>query len=178
MKRKGITPVIAVVLLLLITVGAVAGAWQTYQSLIANQDQQEQLAAQRKASNTDIDFASVYNSSDGTIQMSIRNTGQRAINVSKEFSLYVIPPGSQGRLDYDTFTTSSRTSNLVKSSVTYTCFQLGDGLLKTGETYQCETQIKFPKATQEIGLVIDYNAVANHYWAYTCSPQTSSTITC
>lgn len=174
--RKGITPVIAVVLLLLITVGAVASAWGLYQQITSDQGQLDQLNQRQQAQNTNLEFASVYNSTSGSINMTIKNTGSRAVNLSDELSFYVVPPGSDGQMAYSTFV--SRFPGWDEPGSPNTCFDSSAGILDTGSTYTCDTGISFPGATDSIGLVIDYNAVSDVSWDYTCNPQTSSTVTC
>ena len=56
-KRKGITPVIAIVLLLLITVGAVGVVYTQFQSLIGNPG--EQVNQQQQVRNTEMTFDSM-----------------------------------------------------------------------------------------------------------------------
>jgi flagellin-like protein len=51
-QRKGITPVIAIVLLLMVTVGAVGVVYTQFQSLVG--DPTEQIDSQRRNQNTDI----------------------------------------------------------------------------------------------------------------------------
>ncbi|MFB6144714.1 MAG: archaellin/type IV pilin N-terminal domain-containing protein [Candidatus Nanohaloarchaea archaeon] len=183
MKRKGITPVIAVVLLLLITVAAVGLVWGLFQQVTGDQGALNSLNDRQKARNTEFTFRSVYNntttSGQGNITINVANTGSRAVNLSQEVSLYVVPPGSTGQIPFNVFASQYASQGWVASTSTETdCFDSNSGLLQTGKTYTCDTNIKFPKATQSIGLVINYKDVAGTQWKYTCSPQTSSTITC
>jgi flagellin-like protein len=185
MKRKGITPVIAVVLLLLITVGAVASAWGLYQNIISDQSQLDQLNAQQMASQTEIAFNSVYESSDGYIMMDVENTGQRAINVSNELAFRVAPDGSSGGLAFSTFKRRYNNTRYGEWNST----EVDEGLnciannpsgeaLDVKDTMNCNTTVRFPGATQEVGLTVDYRGVDNKQWEYSCVPSTSDTITC
>jgi flagellin-like protein len=185
MKRKGITPVIAVVLLLLITVGAVASAWGLYQNIISDQSQLDQLNAQQMASNTNIEYNSVYESRGGYLMMDIENTGQRAINVSRELSFQAAPDGSSGGLDFSTFkrrynNTRYGTWNSTEVDQGLDCIENNPSseVLETSNTMNCNTTIQFPGATQEVGLVINYRGVDNKEWSYSCVPETSDTVTC
>lgn len=183
MKRKGITPVIAVVLLLLITVAAVGLVWGLFQQVTGDQGALNSLNDRQQARNTNFEFRSVYNDTSsangaGNITMNIANTGSRAVNLSDEVSLYVVPPGSSGEVPFDVFT--SQNSDWVggDQNAETACFNGTAGVVETGNTYTCNTQIDFPSATQSVGLVINYDGVSGTSWSYTCSPQTSSTVTC
>lgn len=172
--RKGITPVIAVVLLLLITVGAVASAWGLYQEITSDQSQLDQLNQQRQAQATELDFSSVYNANGG-INMSLRNTGGRTVNMSEELELQFIPDGSDSGVSYDVYTASTGNGN-----GNLECFQNMFGAnesVEPGETYTCDTGVEFPSATDSVGLVVDYKATGKS-WDHTCNPSTSSSITC
>ncbi|MFT4867988.1 MAG: flagellin-like protein [Candidatus Nanohaloarchaea archaeon] len=189
MNRKGITPVIAVVLLLLITVGAVASAYGLYQSIISDQSQIDQLNAQQRASQTNIDFNSVYSGQHGYINMDVSNTGQRAINVTKELSFRVTPDGSSSGLAFTTFKrrfndTGYGEWNSSEVNEGLDCLQSNpspDGLRianQGGNPMNCNTTIRFPSATQTVGLTLNYRGADNTEWTYSCNPGTSDTISC
>ncbi|MBC5792480.1 MAG: hypothetical protein H8Z69_00410 [Nanohaloarchaea archaeon] len=187
MKRKGITPVIAVVLLLLITVGAVASAWGLYQQLAGQgQDNVQQLEARQKASNTGLTYRSVYEDSDDqSIKINIANTGSRAVNLSQEVSLYAIPEGEQSALPWDVIRDDSGYSQFWAAGDTTDteCFQMGsddltNGVLNESETYTCDTGFKFPKPTSQLTVQINYDDVSGFTWEHTCSPQSSGSTTC
>lgn len=189
MKRKGITPVIAVVLLLLITVAAVGLVWGLFQQVTGDQSALNSLNDRQQARNTDFEFRSVYNDTAssngaGNITMNIANTGSRAVNLTDEVSLYVIPDGSTGQIPFNTFISQygdewmDVPNGATGNDISPYCFNGSEGVLETGDTYTCNTMIDFPQATQSIGLVINYEAVSGTSWDYTCSPQTSSTVTC
>lgn len=172
--RKGITPVIAVVLLLLITVGAVASAWGLYQEITSDTSQLDQLNQQRQAQATEISFSSVYNA-DGGINVSLRNTGSRTINMSGELEMRFVPDGSDGGVSYDVYTASTSNGNGELQ-----CFQNLFGVnesVEPGDSYTCDTGVNFPSATSSVGLIVDYTATGKS-WEYTCNPSTGSSITC
>lgn len=184
MKRKGITPVIAVVLLLLITVAAVGLVWGLFQQVTGDQGALNSLNDRQQARNTGFEFRSVYNNTDankGNISLNIANTGSRAVNLSDEVELEVVPPGSSGQVPFNVFVSQYGDSWMEGTGLTDVqtpCFNSTAGVLETGDSYTCDTYINFPRATQSIGLVINYQGVSGTSWDYTCSPQTSSTITC
>lgn len=88
--RKGITPVIAIVLLILITVGAVGVVYTQFQSLVGNPT--EQLREQEKVRNTKMSISGAYRGGGG-INITLRNTGSTAINTS-DFNVMYVPPNS------------------------------------------------------------------------------------
>lgn len=174
MNRKGLTPVIAVVLLLLITVGAVASAWGLYQQIIGDTSQLDQFQAQQQASDTSFEFASLYEDG-GNISMSIINTGSRTVNLSDEISMYVIPPGSDGRLAYEIYSTREGGDFETDCLRDDTAF---NEPLEVGESYECDTGLPFPDATDDIGIVLNYDDAENTDWSETCSPSSRTSITC
>ncbi|MCJ7450845.1 MAG: hypothetical protein MUP58_03850 [Candidatus Nanohaloarchaeota archaeon QJJ-9] len=89
--RKGITPVVAVVLLLLITVGTVATAWAWINGFIG--DQQERTAEKL---NTQVEFRDlVCNSGDDSVEFYVKNTGSTAVtSTSVEAYVYNVSDGA------------------------------------------------------------------------------------
>jgi len=172
--RKGITPVIAVVLLLLITVGAVASAWGLYQEITSDTSQLDQLNQQRQAQATEISFSSVYNAGGG-INVSLRNTGSRTVNMSDELEMSFVPDGSDSGVSYQVYTSTTGNGN-----GNLECLQnmFGDNeSVEPGDSYTCDTGVDFPSATSSVGLQVDYTATGKS-WDHTCNPSTSSSITC
>ena len=176
--KKGITPVIAVVLLLLITVGAVASMYGLYQQITSDQSQLDQLNQQRQAQATEIDFSSVYaNSTESPayINASIRNTGSRTINMSDELEMAFIPDGSDSSVSFDVLNRTYDDLDLEEQE----CFtnSQDEESVEPGETYTCSTGVPFPSATSSWGIVVNYKSTGKS-WDHTCSPSTSSSITC
>lgn len=172
--RKGITPVIAVVLLLLITVGAVASAWGLYQEITSDTSQLDQLNQQRQAQATEIDFSSVYNA-DGSINISLRNTGSRTVNMTDELEMQYVPEGSDSAISYEVYQSTQNDAN-----GNLQCFQNLFGAnesVEPGDSYTCDTGVDFPSATSSVGLQVDYTATGKS-WDHTCNPSTGSSITC
>jgi len=172
--RKGITPVIAVVLLLLITVGAVASAWGLYQEITSDTSQLDQLNQHRQAQATELSFSSVYNA-DGSINVSLRNTGSRTINMSDELEMQYIPEGSDSAISYDVYQSTQSDANGNKQ-----CFENLFGVnesVEPGDSYTCNVGVDFPSATSAVGLQVDYTATGKS-WDHTCNPSTGSSITC
>jgi len=85
MSSKGVTPVIATVLLIMISVGATASAF-TFMNTIMNSQQEQienRLTQEELEDQTSFNIDYVYNSSDGYTLMSVRNSGQRAIQIEE-----------------------------------------------------------------------------------------------
>jgi flagellin-like protein len=172
--RKGITPVIAVVLLLLITVGAVASAWGLYQEITSDTSQLDQLNQQKQAQATEISFSSVYNANGG-VNVSLRNTGSRTVNMSDELEMSFVPDGSDSGVSHQIYV-----DNTGKGDGSLECFQNlfgADESVEPGDSYTCDTGVEFPAATSSVGIVVDYTATGKS-WDHTCNPSTGSSITC
>ncbi len=86
MSSKGITPVIATVLLIMISVGATASAFTFMNTIMDNQKDQleSQVEQEKMEQQTSFNIDYVYNGSDGYTLMSVRNSGQRAIQVEED----------------------------------------------------------------------------------------------
>lgn len=83
MSSKGITPVIATVLLIMISVGATASAFTFMNTIMDSQKNQieEDVRQDKLEQQTSFNIDYVYNGSNGFMLMSVRNSGQRAIRV-------------------------------------------------------------------------------------------------
>lgn len=92
--RKGVTPVIATVLLLTISVGAAASA---YTFLSGTQKQvgesiESDLSDREKKQNSDLNIEYAYNNSNGFVVLNVRNTGSISLELEEDnekiWSLY------------------------------------------------------------------------------------------
>lgn len=185
MKRKGITPVIAVVLLLLITVGAVGAAFGLFQQLQSQaQGQQEQFSAAQRAANTDFQFVTVERVDSQTIDagylaedttnFTIRNTGERAVGLDNEIELQIQPQQESDPISISSFSefyggdwNAGDQDNVVR------CFQNADVNLPTqgpNNTFECATNITFPDPGESITFAANYEADENTVFTYTCNP--------
>lgn len=188
MKRKGITPVIAVVLLLLITVGAVASAWGLYQQITSNQQQVDQLNARQAASSTEISADTVYESSvpdgdTGYIMATLRNTGSEAVNLSmngSDVELQVSPPGDSNYYGPALYMDEDR--NLVDTNFAdvedNNCFWNEGEVLSTDSSEDCNTTIQYPSAGQTYDFQLTYQNVDGYSWDFSCSPSSNDDIRC
>lgn len=177
MKRKGITPVIAIVLLLLITVGAVGVVYTQFQSLVGNPS--EELDKQQKVQNTELTFSSVYKDSStyssDTVNITLRNTGEVTLNMTEQFEISFSPDDSDGYLGFNAYPDS------VSGATEPLCFNLGakngDELVGPGESYTCNTGVEWPGATNSVEFKVSFKS-ASKSWEETCSPSTSSALAC
>jgi len=83
MNSKGITPVIATVLLMTITVAATASAY-TFMTGIQNdfmENTEDRLSDRERKAQSDINIETTYNSTDGYMVLSVRNTGALTLKV-------------------------------------------------------------------------------------------------
>ncbi len=170
--RKGITPVIAIVLLLMITVGVVGLVYTQVQNLIGNPG--EQVQEQQQVRQTDMSFSSVYNDG-GSVHVTVRNTGEVTWNTS-QFEMQFVPGGDGTAVGYSAATGSSTS---FSSSGTESCFS-ADSSTQTVDpsgSYTCDTGVSFPGATQTLGLEVEMVS-ADKSWSYSCSPETSSSVGC
>lgn len=177
MKRKGITPVIAVVLLLLITVGAVASAWGLYQNIISDQSQVDQFQQQQRAENTEIRFQQVYNSGDGYVNVSLRNNGGQAVNLTRDVRLQVDPNGGDSYLGPSLLSSNYDIGDPRNSG----CFGgSGEVLTTEGDNREinCNTSIQFPSAGDTVNFRLNYQDVSGYTWDFSCSPSSSNAVVC
>lgn len=170
--RKGITPVIAIVLLLMITVGVVGLVYTQVQNLIGNPG--EQVDQQQQVRQTDMSFSSVYDDS-GSVYVTVRNTGDVTWNTS-QFEMQFIPGGDGTAVGYAAATGGSSS---FSSAGTQSCFNADSSPTQVDPSgsYTCDTGVEFPGATQTLGLEVEM-VNADKTWSYSCSPDTSSAIGC
>ncbi|MFB6203358.1 MAG: archaellin/type IV pilin N-terminal domain-containing protein [Candidatus Nanohaloarchaea archaeon] len=170
-KRKGITPVIAVILLLGITVAAVGLLYPQIQNMISN-------------TNTDvntmgIDITSKYDNG-GNLTLIVRNTGSETWNTSA-FTLQFVPGGTGGPVG---LTPATSGTGFTDTGTGNDCF-FGNfsttgtsSLVAPGDQYECGTGLSFPEPTKTIDVVIVNRESGNVMAKESCSPQTSNAVGC
>ena len=141
-KRKGITPVIAIVLLLLITVGAVGVVYTQFQSLTGGEQAQDELNSQQKLQNADYAIQGVQKvgTSPSEYQVYIKNTGDSTYNLSSSSTLYV---GENGD--------SPVALNVAGGSCDWST-----GTLAPGDTANCNTGITWEDSYQNDGQSTEF----------------------
>ena len=175
-KSKGNTPVIAIVLLLLVTVGAVGVVYTQFQNIV---DQGSTQADYLDEVNTKITVVRRATSTNpDTMQVVVENTGDTEYNLSKIAELRYSIPGEQvdvpvggsihgyshNSSDQDCFTKDSMQS------------------LSPGDLAVCNTGVQMPSPggdeitiqLTQVGASEGQDNIAD----YTCSPSTSSSTTC
>ena len=165
-QRKSITPVIAIVLLLMVTVGAVGVVYSQFQSFVG--DPTEQINSQRRNQNTDISIIKgrsndTSDPDSGQMILEVQNTGSVTRNTSA-FRLITddpsMVPGDGGMVD-------GYLSTNPKNST----------LLDPEETMDFYTGIPFPGPTD--GVVVTLNLKGSvKTFNINCRPITSSTAFC
>lgn len=81
--RKGITPVIAIVLLLLITVGAVGIVYTQFQGIVEGNDAEQELQQQQRIQQSSYSIVAVTaTGSPGNYEVTIKNTGDDTLDLS------------------------------------------------------------------------------------------------
>jgi flagellin-like protein len=198
MDKKGITPVIAVVLLLLITVGAVGSAFGLYQELVNSANQRtEQLDASQRAAQTDLNFVSTFNQSvnsnlvdpssssqNDTTRFTIRNSGSRAIDLEEEMRLEFQPPSEPEPMAASQFQQiygSEWNANADPSSLEVRdCFSnmaSENSTLAEEAEYTCTTNVDFPNVGEEIVFSVNY-LPSDKSWEKVCAPSSVTARTC
>ncbi len=169
--RKGITPVIAIVLLLMVTVGAVGVVYTQFQSLVGNPAQV--VGDQQEIRNTELGYSSVYRDSSDNLKVYVKNTGSVAWNIS-DFKMQFVPKARGTAVNWVV-----ASQELSGTQSDFNCFNEADSyqVVQPGETYKCDTGFEFPRSTQSVGIQIEMRG-ADRSWGYTCSPTTASAYGC
>lgn len=159
-KSKGITPVIAIVLLLLITVGAVGVVFTQFNSLVSGNDAQQQANQLQKAQAASYSITAV-NNTGGYYGVVLKNTGDVIYNLSAQSTLMMGVNGGSP------VAVTARGGN-----------DCGDdfGALQPGDDAFCNTSISWDPSYENDGqsttvqLMINENTKAT----YTCTETTDS----
>ena len=172
-KRKGITPVIAIVLLLVVTVGAVGVVYTQFQNI----QQQGNTQFDTTERQIDLQITSMTESSDGDISLTITN-GQSSIgfNTSQYLQAQFYPDGA-GQGQSVPFSALNVSNIEADSGDNENCFVGSGQILNPGESMTCDTNVNFPSASEHIGVVVQVQGGANS-WSDECAPRTTSSVTC
>jgi len=170
---KGITPVIAIVLLLLVTVGAVGVVYTQFQD-IANSGNTE---FNTQARQIDLQITSMTESSDGDISLTITNgQGSVGFNTSEFLQAQFYPNGASSQ-EAVPFSALNISNVEVDSGDSEGCFVGSGQLLDPGQSMTCDTNVNFPSASEYIGIVVQVQGGAKR-WSSECSPRTTTSVTC
>lgn len=162
-QRKGITPVIAIVLLLMVTVGAVGVVYTQFQSLVG--DPTEQIDERQRNQDTEISIIrgmsnNTSSPQSGMVVLEVQNTGAVTRNTSEAFRLTTDRPGVVPG-NYGNASTDHANSTLIDPD----------------ETIKFYTGVQFPQPTNEITFTIDLRG-SDKSWSYVCRPETSDAVFC
>lgn len=143
--KKGVTPLVATVLLLTISVAATGTA---FTFLMQTQDDiktkyEERFSQNRLEDQTSLNIEYVHNSTNGWTILDIRNTGSLSFPIEEDgekyLSLYV----------------DDRPVNNDPKSWKYTTSRSGDVVLDPSETFSLNTTYRFPKKGESVSFKIN-----------------------
>lgn len=174
--RKGITPIIATVLLLGITVAIGLTVYTQAQGMIGNTD----TSNIDKLRDTDIDLTPVFKDGD-QMRLQVSNKGDRAINVTK-FTIYYGPPNFDPVLRS---VLSAQASSWVvgngnkcfNSEMPGNSTEMDSQILSQGESAQCSTGIKFPDALEAVEVRVEADNF-DYSQSTICRPESSGARSC
>ncbi|MFO7794385.1 MAG: hypothetical protein R6V35_05435 [Candidatus Nanohaloarchaea archaeon] len=187
--QKGITPVIAIVLLLLVTVGAVGVVYTQFQSLVGDGPEADFLDAQ----NIDIGFQTTTRNESwvltpsgddfNTIQIGLENSGETEYNMTDEMRLEYSVPGEDR---VQTGVVSSAFDAVDYRDGPHTCFDNSDmtnvsqdwETFGPGDEVSCNTGVSMPSPDDEVEIHLVLEGSGDEITSYTCSPSTSDSTTC
>ncbi|MFB6099775.1 MAG: hypothetical protein ABEK16_00745 [Candidatus Nanohalobium sp.] len=179
-QRKGITPVIAIVLLLLVTVGAVGVVYTQFQNIAGSGD----TTFADTAKKTELTITSVSKNNDSEMNLTITNNqGSVTINTTQILDLYFYPNQASPSAAIG-YSQGQEVQNInFSESATATCFQPGheiDGtnvILDPGESLTCDTNAQWPSATKYVGLDVRVQG-GSKSWSKQCDPLSTRSETC
>lgn len=146
MNSKGITPVIATVLLILVSVAATVSAF-TFLTSIQDQAQrswEEKFSEQELETKSDIGIEFMYNESTWLI-LNVRNTGSITVPVKEEkellWDMYVDGQPVNGDASSWSLTEPQKSDNTVR--------------IDAQETIVANTTVKFPSEGEDVAVEIN-----------------------
>jgi flagellin-like protein len=162
-NRKGITPVIGVVLLMLITTGAVAVVYTQFSSLASQGKDLDELNRKTTITMMRSEATGGHTAGDdgGYLNVTITNTGQISRNTTA-------------------FSLTAETGEDISSSECFTdehskIMDPADRFPDNG--YECNTTIPFPGPTEKVELKVNLQG-SSKSWGKTCAPRRSWSTTC
>jgi len=179
MKRKGVTPVIAVVLLLLITVGAVGMVYTQIGDLLEGQADTSFLES------TDVDMNVIvrnttHGDDPGQMQVRFENTGDEEYNLSEAVRLeYSVSGESRLPAAEADFADGLFNRGLAYEPEEATCLTTEElGSFGPGERSSCNTGVDMPSPGDSVEIHLVETGSGEEVTSRSCSPSTSSSSTC
>lgn len=176
--RKGITPVVAIVLLLLITVGAVGVVYTQFEAIV-DQDPTDELGF---LDDMDLRIQSVYSedAGDGTMMVTLENNDEHEVDLTNATRLEYSVPGEQ-RVGPDQIDIVSNYGH--DSGVNNHCLgEFEDGTdaetFGPGDRDSCDTGVDMPSPSEPVTIYLVQQGSGDVIDSRTCAPQTSDSVTC
>lgn len=163
---KGITPVIAIVLLITITIGAVGMLYTQFSAITDNNDARENFEEKNKLRTAEMEITAVTNSTEGNLTIFVKNVGSEPVNSS----LLDLRLGYEGSKPITASVFASEYPSLSKSATG--CFT-SSNIIRPGDTHRCETGFILPPLYKRMDLVISLDRV-DKQWRYVCERNSKS----
>lgn len=175
-SRKGITPVIAIVLLILITLGMIGIVWTQFQGILQFGDQ---ASGQQQAINTQLTFQSVYKDSTvapATMNLTWRNPNDRTLNTSN-YEIGFSKTASGSPVSAEVFASNTQFDSIVASQ--RNCFSDGDSKLIAPDGKQtCRTGLTWA-SDKPIDMYVKVSMKdADKSFSYHCTTDTRNAFSC
>lgn len=179
--QKGITPVIAIVLLLLVTVGAVGVVYTQFQDLVGDGPDASFLDAENVA----LDFRTLTRDGDttpDTIELNMINNDDEdfTFNQSEDAAGTAVElqysSEGEGRLDPDIF------GDLDYDEGEFNCDDEAENdvgeVFGPGDRISCNTGMEMPSSGDSVEIHLILSGPDDEIDSYTCAPSTSGSNTC
>lgn len=173
---KGITPVIAIVLLLLVTVGAVGVVYTQFQSLVGDGPDTSFLDAQ----SVNLDFRTLTRDTSGAtdrIELNLINNDDQDFTFNQSenaagtaVELQYSSAGEQ-KVDPDIY------GDLSYDAASYDCVTAA-GTISPGSEPTCNTGMEMPASGNSVTVHLVLSSSGDDIATYTCDPSTSDSNTC
>lgn len=162
--RKGITPVVSVVLLMMVTVGAVGVVYTQFNALASNEKGLDELNQDTGISIVRLESTGGHTAGDngGYVNLTITNTGEVTRNTTA-FTLTVMD-GPDDATDSHCF--KPRHSKIIDPAADF-----------PANTYVCNTTVPFPNPTQSVKFRVGLVGSGKD-WTKRCSPRLTSSTVC
>lgn len=172
--QKGITPVIAIVLLLLVTVGAVGVVYTQFQDLV-----EDDVGADFLEEIDDVQVQSVTRGDpDESMILRLQNQGENQYNLTEVARTEFSVPG-ESRQERET---AMNIFDEISDVGTHECFtnDASDEIQEfgPGDTATCDTGVSMVDPNDEVTIHLIESESGDEFDSYTCSPSTSTSSTC
>lgn len=162
-NRKGISPVVSVVMLMMVTAGAVGVVYTQFNSLLGGETEIDQVTQDTEIAINRLFITEGHTAGDdgGYIQLQITNTGEVTRN-STAFILTSLT--GEDTSDSNCFTAEH--SQLIDPANSF-----------PQNAYTCNTTIPFPDPTQEVEIEVLLSGSAKT-WEKKCQPRRTTSTVC